>query len=74
MARTSDMTRMRVVSWEVRPMIMADDDENLEAVQVGPQVIPAARWQAFKDGGDAEALENVRRQVEDSQSDDVRDE
>lgn len=56
--------RMRVVGWTVQPVVMADDGENLTAVQVGPQMIPAADWQAFKDGGDARALDSVRGQIE----------
>lgn len=56
--------RMRLVGWNVQPVVMADDGENLTPVQVGGQMIPAADWQAFKDGGDAQALAGVRAQVE----------
>lgn len=56
--------RMRLVGWQVQPVIMADDGEHLEPVQVQPQVVQARNWQAFKDGGDVAALEGVRRQVE----------
>jgi hypothetical protein len=58
------MIRMRLVGWNVQPVVMADDGENLTPVQVGPQTIPAAGWDAFKDGGDARALESLRAQVE----------
>ena len=58
--------RMRVVGWNVQPVIMADDGENLTEVQVQPQRITAAQWQAFKAGGDETALESLRRQVEES--------
>lgn len=58
------MTKMRLVGWQVCPVVMADDGENLTPVQVGPQVVPAAQWQAFKDGGDEQSLESVREQVE----------
>lgn len=57
--------RMRLVGWTVQPVVMADDGENLTPVQVGPQMIPAAGWQAFKDGGDEKALEGLRAQIED---------
>lgn len=56
--------RMRLVGWEVRPVVMADDGENLTPVNIAPQVIPAAAWQTFKDGGDSEALDKLRAQIE----------
>lgn len=59
--------RMRVVGWQVQPVVMADDGEHLTPVNVGPQMIPAAQWEAFKDGGDAQALESVRQQIETEQ-------
>ena len=55
---------MRVVGWQVAPVIMKDDGENLEAVPVQSQLIPAAQWEAFKAGGDDAALERVRAQIE----------
>jgi hypothetical protein len=55
---------MRLVGWVVQPVVMADDGENLAPVQIGPQTVPAARWEAFKAGGDAAALEQVRAQIE----------
>ena len=55
---------MRVVGWNVHPVVMADDGENLSPVQVSAQTIPAVAWEAFKDGGDVEALEALREQVE----------
>jgi hypothetical protein len=55
---------MRLVGWNVQPVIMSDDGENLTAVNVQAVQIPAAQWQAFKDGGDIAALEQVRPQVE----------
>lgn len=57
-------TRMRLVGWNVQPVVMADDGENLTPVNVGAQTIPAAQWEAFKTGGDAEALERLRAQIE----------
>lgn len=60
--------RMRLVGWRVQPVVMADDGDNLAPVEVAPQVIPAAQWQAFKDGMDAQALESVRQQIEGEQS------
>lgn len=58
--------RMRLVGWQVVPIVMSDDGENLTPVQVGPQMIPAAQWEAFKNGGDAECLEPLRAQIEQS--------
>jgi len=57
--------RMRLVGWEVRPIVVVDDGENLTSVPVNPQTISSAGWQAFKDGGDAAALEALRKQIED---------
>lgn len=55
---------MRVVGWNVQPVIMADDGENLTPVQVSPQTIAAGQWEEFKAGGDKAALESLRAQVE----------
>lgn len=58
---------MRLVGWQVQPVIMADDGENLTPVNISPQMISVAQWQAFKDGGDLTALEQVRAQIEEPQ-------
>jgi hypothetical protein len=58
------MTRLRVVGWTVQPVVMADDGENLTPLEVGAQMVPAAGWEAFKDGGDEAALDQLRAQVE----------
>lgn len=60
-------TRMRVVGWNVQPVVMADDGENLTPVQVGPQMIPASQWEDFKAGGDKKSLEGVRGHIEQAQ-------
>lgn len=57
-------TRMRVVAWVVQPVVMADDGENLREVPIKPVRIPAAEWQAFKDGGDEIGLAQAREQIE----------
>jgi len=57
------LTRLRLVGWQVASVIMSDDGEDLSPVQVQPQVIPARDWQAFKEGGDEAALEQIRRQA-----------
>lgn len=64
---SSTSTRMRLVGWQVQPVVMADDGENLTPVNVGPQMIPGAQWEAFKDGADDQALEHIRQQIEASQ-------
>jgi hypothetical protein len=57
--------RMRVVGWEVRPVVMADDGDNLTQVPIrSPAFITAADWEQFKDGGDLAALDAIRGQVE----------
>jgi hypothetical protein len=55
---------MRLVGWKVQPVVMRDDGENLADIEMQGAMIPAKDWQAFKDGGDAQALEQVRVQVE----------
>ena len=55
---------MRLVGWNVQPVVMADDGENLTPLEVAPQMIPAANWAAFKDGGDETALGSIRAQIE----------
>lgn len=58
--------RMRLVGWEVRPMVMVDDGENLTPLDVTPQLITAAGWPAFTAGGDAAALDSLRQRIEHS--------
>ena len=55
---------MRLVGWNVQPVVMADDGENLTPVQVSSQMIPASAWERFKQGGDEEALEALRDHIE----------
>lgn len=56
--------RMRVVGWNVQPIIMSDDGENLTPVPVQATTINAADWEEFKLNGDKAALEELRAQVE----------
>jgi hypothetical protein len=56
--------KMRLVGWQVQPVVMSDDGQNLTPVNVQPAQILAADWQAFKDGGDQAALDQVRKQIE----------
>jgi hypothetical protein len=65
---------MRLVGWMVQPVVMADDGENLTAVNVGAQQIPAAQWDAFKAGGDAQALDQLRAQIEGAAAPEASDE
>jgi hypothetical protein len=55
---------LRVVGWQVQPVLMADDGENLTQVQVAAVMVPAKDWAAFKDGGDEQALSQIRNQIE----------
>jgi hypothetical protein len=55
---------MRLVGWNVQPVIMADDGDNLTQIPVQPTQIPAAGWEDFKAGGDEKALDELREQVE----------
>lgn len=58
------MPKMRLVGWEVRPVVMSDDGENLIPVPIGPEMVPATAWQQFKDGGDEQALTSLRERIE----------
>lgn len=55
--------RVRVVGWQVQPIVMLDDGESLTPVHVQPLTVAAKDWQDFKDGGDAIAIDSVRQQV-----------
>jgi len=55
---------MRLVGWNVQPVVMADDGDELVAVPVTSHFIAASDWEQFKQGGDAEALETLRTQIE----------
>lgn len=57
--------RLRIVGWQVQPVVMTDDGENLEPVDVPAVMIPAARWQEFKDdGGDEQIIGVIRQRIE----------
>lgn len=58
------MPRMRLVGWRVQPVVMSDDGENLRPFDVASVVIPAENWQAFKDGDDEQALQQVKAHLE----------
>jgi hypothetical protein len=58
------MRRMRLLGWQVQPVIMIDDGENLEQAHVQPQFIAARQWDQFKDGGDEAALAQLRAETE----------
>lgn len=62
------MARMRLIGWNVQPLVFADDGEDLTPVEVSPRLIPAANWQAFKNGDDENALDQVRAHIEGSAS------
>lgn len=57
-------TRMRVVAWEVKPLVMADDGDDLTPVDVNPVRVAAKDWEGFKTGGDLEALKPIQEQIE----------
>ena len=55
---------MRIVGWQVQPIVMADDGETLESRNVQGQFIPVKQWDDFKNGGDELALKDLRGQIE----------
>jgi hypothetical protein len=57
--------RMIHGGWMAVPIVgRLHDDGTYEEVQVQPAKFTAAQWQAFKAGGDEQALEQVRQQIE----------
>ena len=56
--------KMRLVGWSVQPIIMSDDGINLTPVEVHAQILPAAQWDSFINGGYTTALESIRTQIE----------
>jgi hypothetical protein len=55
--------RLRLVAWQVQPLIMVDDGDRLTSLPVAAVTIPAAEWEAFKGGGDEAALDQLRAQL-----------
>ena len=55
--------RVRLVGWNVQPVLMVDDGEDLTPVNVGAIQIPAKEWDKFKNGGDEQALAELRQQA-----------
>jgi hypothetical protein len=56
-------TRMRLVGWNVQPVLMIDDGDNLTPVNVQAIQITAANWDEFKNGGDEKALAELHEQA-----------
>jgi hypothetical protein len=56
--------KVRVVGWQVQPLLMLDDGEHLTALNAQPVTIPAAEWEKWKDGGDEQFLAPARLQFE----------
>jgi hypothetical protein len=54
--------RLRLVGWNIQPVLMVDDGENLTPIQVPPISISAGQWEQFKNGGDEQALAELREQ------------
>lgn len=58
--------RLRVLGWEVKPLVMVDDGDELQGLNVQAATISVKEWQAFKDGKDDDALEEIRKQIEEA--------
>jgi hypothetical protein len=56
--------KMRLVAWQVQPIVMIDDGKNLTPLPIDAVQIPASQWNAFKQGDDEIALNNLRSQIE----------
>ncbi len=57
------MSRLRLVGWNVQPIVMADDGQNLTPLRVDGTMVPASAWEDFKAGGDERALDGLREQL-----------
>ncbi len=64
--------RVRVVGWNVQPIVMLDDGDDLTPLNLNPQTIAAKDWPAFKAGGDEQALDSIRAQVAQQDSGEAR--
>jgi hypothetical protein len=58
------MMRLRVVGWQVTPVLMTDDGENLRPLTLPPAMIPGEDWAAFVEGGWKEQLDRLRDEIE----------
>lgn len=68
------MSAVRMVGWEIRPVVMLDDGEHLTPLPVEPRTILAAQWDEFKNGGDERAVQHLRDQVAQQQAAESPDE
>jgi hypothetical protein len=55
---------MRLVGWNVTPVVMLDDGENLTPVNVPAAFVPAREWDGFSAGGWQEHLAGLAKQLE----------
>lgn len=58
------MKQVRVIGWDVRPVLMVDDGEHLTPLDVQPVTVLAVHWDQFKNGGDAKAITDIQAQVD----------
>lgn len=56
--------RVRIVQWNVQPVVMVDDGEILTPLPVEALSIAAADWPAWAENGWRAAVEQLRAQVE----------
>lgn len=48
--------RLRVVGWQVQPVLMADDDINLIPIPSDTRLINTHEWDQWKSGGDIQMV------------------
>ncbi|MDP8928681.1 MAG: hypothetical protein M3O70_08935 [Actinomycetota bacterium] len=63
--------RLRIVGWQIQPVMMVDDGENLTPLPVQPVEVPHSRWEEFAKAGWRDAVEQIRVAVEQADTDSV---
>lgn len=57
--------RLRLLKVIVQPVFVVDDGENLTELSAQPMSVSSTEWPVFATTGFAEAVEQLRQQVED---------
>lgn len=56
-------TKLRVIKMVLQPVVVLDDGETLTEIEVQPIVVPWKAWDAYVNGGLAEAMAQLEAQL-----------
>lgn len=58
------MKKARIVGWNVQPVVMVDDGDDLVSQPVEPMFIPAKQWDEWSAQGWQADVDTLKKQIE----------